>query len=184
MIVKSNSAKQIYNSIEALLTDFNNEMAVAGYEQNRSKLDVTAYLPTKLLRELGKHPVAKTWIKPNVRHLGGRLATNGAKRVEVKLRKQAATAGWIEMKEFWFKKRCPEKLKQMIFKGKVVEAAISGLTSYDWTAREGLDIDRHIVKYFRALLQGKAFENRMTNLEIMRYWGVPPPASWSWRSAG
>ena len=68
-------------------------------------------------------------------------------------RLQATRVAWFEMGGFWTS-RAPKGLKRTIFINKVQGAAVSGLTSYDWSRRESYAIDALLVNYLRVLVRG------------------------------
>lgn len=89
------------------------------------------------------------------RHLGGLFVALGACSAEVARRVEAGNRGWRELGQFWFSHACL-RVKRLLFLGKVYSAVLSGMLSYDLSARDLARLQKSITGKLRAIMQGRA----------------------------
>ena len=87
--------------------------------------------------------------------LGAITQANGADNLEIQARCAATTTGWLAMGRFWSTCKNWRHLK-MIFRSRVVGAAVSGLEARVLAKHHLAQLDRRCLRYARAVLGGVA----------------------------
>ena len=147
------------------------------YTENFSKLE---HVPS--IRRYGEQRrlaalIPFGMILGRARHLGGRYAFNGSKKVEFECWLQSLAVEWAALGGLRFA-RAPWRQRRLIFLSRNVSASITGLASYAASPGELNRLDKKVSTCLRALCKGQAHDSSATerhgrswtNAQLLHTW--------------
>ena len=121
-------------------------------------------------------------LKEEILYLGGLKSGKGRTKPERMARIAAMHKAFYSVRNFWYSREASYEHKREVLKSRVENAGLSGIEPYLMSAGDYAEITKTLVKFGRSAMCGKATEKeetdgkkkykRMTNKEVLDYWGL------------
>ena len=184
------SFEEILELASTSLGRLDEELALFGYAQNRSKMIAVLCLSGKGSRRV-VHDIANGSLKPpftcrlTVKSLGSMVTHDWSAGPEVQARIAGVRKAFYRRAGLWGKPGLPYKVRRLMLICDVQNSALSGLEAYCVTDHQCATLDKAILKVARVSMRGAAvtrdssgaITDCLTSREVFRFWRLGTSAT-------